>query len=64
MSLVELKEQVSSLAPDDQAELAAYLAEKLRRNDPAYRRELAQLIDDRDPNHWMSWSDVKRSSGD
>jgi hypothetical protein len=63
MSLIELKEQASALPPDEQAELAAYLAERLRRDDPAYRKALAGLIDDRDPKHWVRWSDVKQQAG-
>jgi hypothetical protein len=63
MSLIELKEQASALPPDEQAELAAYLAERLRRDDPAYRNELARLIDDRDPSQWVRWSDVKKQTG-
>ena len=60
MSLAELKEQASVLPVDEQAELAAYLAERLRCDDPAYRAELARLIEDRDPAHWARWNDVKR----
>jgi hypothetical protein len=62
MSLIELKEQASALPPDEQAELAAYLVDRLRRDDPAYRKELAQLIDDRHPKHWVRWVDVKKES--
>ena len=62
MSLAELKEQAVALPPDEQAELAAYLAERLRRNDPAYRRELARLIDDADPTHWVRWDKIERTN--
>jgi hypothetical protein len=62
MSLAELKEQASALPLDQQAELAAYLADRLRRDDPAYQKELARLIDDRDPENWVRWRDVKRKS--
>ena len=64
MSLAELKEQAAALPPDEQAELAAYLAEQLRRDDPAYRKELARLIDDRDPKNWVRWDDLKNESAD
>ena len=64
MSLAELKEQASALPPDEQAELAAFVAERLRRDDPAYRRELARLIDDCEPEHWRRWSDVKQEAKD
>lgn len=62
MSLTELKEQVAALPPDEQAELAAYLGERLRRDDPEYRKELARLIDDRDPKNWVRWIDLKKES--
>lgn len=60
MSLAELKEQAVVLPPEEQAELAAFVAERLRRDDPAYRKELTRLMDDRDPKHWQRWSDVKQ----
>ena len=64
MSLSELKDRAAALPPDEQAELAAYLAERLRRDDPAYRKELARLIDDRDPKNWVRWDDLKNQSAD
>jgi hypothetical protein len=62
MSLAELKEQAVVLPPEEQAELAAFVAERLRRDDPAYRQELTRLMEDRDPNHWQRWSEVKQAS--
>lgn len=62
MSLAELKEQAAILQPEEQAELAAFVAERLRRDDPAYRRELTRLMDDRDLKHWQRWNDVKQVS--
>lgn len=62
MSLAELKEQAVELPPEEQAELAAFVAERLRRDDPAYRKELARLMDDPDPKQWQRWSDVKQES--
>jgi hypothetical protein len=62
MSLAELKKQVAALPPDEQAELAVYLTDRLRRDDPTYRNELARLIDDTDPAHWVRWAEVKKES--
>ncbi len=64
MSLAELKEQAAALPPDEQAELSAYLAERLRRDDPAYRKELARLIDDREPKNWGRWGEIKKEIAD
>ena len=59
MSLAELKQQVAVLPEAEQAELSVYLAAKLRRDDPAYREELSRRIDDRDPTHWVPWSELR-----
>jgi hypothetical protein len=63
MSVTELKAQAAGLPIEEQAELAEFLAERLRRNDPAYRRVLAGLRDDPDPAHWVSWRQVKKQDG-
>jgi hypothetical protein len=62
MSLLELKEQARALSLEEQAELAAFLSERLRCDDPSYRHELSQVLDDHDPRHWVRWDDVKRQS--
>jgi hypothetical protein len=59
MSLTELKEQVAVLPEAEQAELSVFLAARLRRDDPAYREELARMIDDREPSHWVSWAELR-----
>ena len=59
MSLAELKQQVSVLPEAEQAELSVFLAARLHRDDPAYREELARVIDDRDPSHWVRWSELR-----
>jgi hypothetical protein len=59
MSLAELKQQVAVLPDSDKAELSVYLASMLRRDDPVYREELARMIDDRDPAHWVPWSELR-----
>ena len=59
MSLTELKNQVAVLPEAEQAELSVFLAARLRRDDPAYREELARMIDDRDPSHWVRWSELR-----
>ena len=59
MTLAELKEHASALPLNERAELAEFLAERLRRDAPAYPGEMASLLEDRDPAHWVRWSDVK-----
>jgi hypothetical protein len=59
MSLAEIKQQVAGLPESEKAELSVYLASMLRRDDPVYREELARLIDDRDPAHWVPWAELR-----
>ena len=60
MSLAEVKQKVMELPLEDQAELAQFLSEQLRRDDPAYTRLLADLIDNQDPSRWIKWDDLKQ----
>ena len=59
MSLAEIKEQAASLPTEEQAELLSFLAARVRNQDPAYREEMARLIDDKDRANWVKLSDVK-----
>ena len=62
MSLAELKREVAGLSPAEQAELVAYINDQLQLDDPAYRRELARLLDDQDRRNWVRWNDAKREA--
>ena len=62
MSLAELKREVAGLSPAEQAELVAYINDQLQADDPAYRRELARLLDDQDRRNWVRWNDAKREA--
>jgi hypothetical protein len=59
MSLAELKAQALNLAEAEQAELLTFLAERLRRDDPEYRQDLARRIDDRDLANWIKWPELR-----
>ena len=56
----EVKEKALALPIEEQAELACALAAQFRRDHPEYQQMLAQLIDDRDPNRWVKWDDLKK----
>jgi hypothetical protein len=64
MSLAEIKEKALALPLEEQAELASILAGQFRRDDPEYREMLARLIDERDPNKWVDWDDLKKKLDD
>jgi hypothetical protein len=60
MSLAELKEHVVTLTVEEQAELASFLSDRFRQNDPQYRELLARLIDDHNKDQWVKWDDLKK----
>ena len=62
MSLAEMKREVAGLSPAEQAELVAYINDQLQPDDPAYRRELARLLNDQDRRNWVTWNDAKREA--
>ena len=62
MNLAELKREVAGLSPAEQAELVAYINDQLQPDDPAYRRELARLLNDQDRRNWVTWNDAKREA--
>jgi hypothetical protein len=60
MSFAELKPQIDALDHDEQLRLAAYLKHVLRKDDPAYRAELAHRIDRMDAGHFHTPEEVAR----
>jgi len=62
MSLAELKREVAGLSPAEQPELVAYINDQLQADDPAFRRELTQLLDDQDRRNWVRWNEAKREA--
>ncbi len=46
MSLAEIKQEIDMLGAGEQAELLQYLRMKWQRNDPAWRAELDQLMEE------------------
>lgn len=59
MSLDQLKDQVSHLAPKEQRELAAYIVSLQTERDDGFKRQLAQKIDDSDPAHWVELDELR-----
>jgi hypothetical protein len=60
MSLDQLKDQVSHLAPKEQRELAAYIVSLQTERDDGFKRQIAQKIDDFDPAHWIELDDLRK----
>jgi hypothetical protein len=50
--MAELMREVAELPPERQNELAAFLPHLRLKRDPAWRAELTNRIDDKNPDHW------------
>jgi hypothetical protein len=60
MDLTTLEREAATLTAEEQDHLSSYLAVLRARRNPAHAQELADLIDDPDPDHWLSLDEVKR----
>ncbi len=60
MSLAQLKDQAAHLPASEQRELIAYLISRQTEQDEAFRRTLAQKIDDAEPSHWVELDDLRK----
>ncbi len=60
MSLDQLKNQVTNLAPQEQRELIAYMHSLQTERDDGFKRQLAQKIDDSDPAHWVELDELRQ----
>lgn len=60
MSLDQLKDQVSHLAPKEQRELVAYIVSLQTERDDEFKRQLADKIDNSDPAHWVELDDLRK----
>ena len=59
MNFAKIKKAVKNLPAAQQRQLAAHLLALTRRSRPAFRRELARKIDDRNPTHWISLDEAE-----
>ena len=58
MSLTQLKEQAAHLPSPEQQELIAFLVAQQTTLDGGLQRELAQKIDDNNPDHWVELDEL------
>jgi len=58
--MAELMREVADMPPERQNELAAFLLQLRLRRDPAWRAELTNRIDDKNPDHWVGLEDWKK----
>ena len=60
MSMAEWMRAVASLPAAQQNESAAFLLHLRLQHDPAWRTDMAQRIDDKDPAYWTTLEDWKQ----
>ena len=60
MSLEQLKCAVASLSSREQAELISYALRLRYADDPDYRREVTDRLNDSNPSHWLSPEEFER----
>ena len=58
MSLAEVKDEVASMSDAEQRELVAYIVSLRDARDLALKRRLAEQIDDRNPERWLTLEQV------
>jgi len=57
---MDLKRELAALSTTEQAEVAAFLFQLRRRQDPDYQTTLRRRIDDKDPSHWLTPDEFER----
>lgn len=60
MSLAELKQEAERLSSAERRHLTAYLVALERKDDSAFKQELADKIDDQTPGHWVVLEDAAK----
>ena len=60
MSFAEPKPQIEQLPHDEMVQAMAYLKSRLRADDPANQKELANLHAAMDAGRKVQWEDLKR----
>jgi hypothetical protein len=61
--MTELQNAIRHCSKEDQDRLAAFLALLRQQRDPDYLRTLDARINDRDPQHWVSFQELKERLG-
>ncbi len=57
---MDLKKELLTLSPDEQAEVAAFLFQLRRKNDAEYQATLRRRLADKDPSHWLTLDEFER----
>lgn len=60
MSVEQIKRELTELSTAQQDEVTAFLFHLRHREDPDYRRAVADRLDDRNPQHWLTPDEFER----
>lgn len=60
MSLDQLKDQVTNLAPQERRELIAFMISLQTERDDEFKKRLARKIDDSNPAQWIELDDLQK----
>lgn len=63
MSFEQLKREVALLSQQEQAELISYTLQLRYANDPNYRREVTDRLNDSEPSHWLTPDEFEKHMG-
>lgn len=61
MSLEDIKTEIAGMPQQHQDQLAAYLVHLRHQRDPDIATEIRTRIEDKDPAHWVSLTELKDS---
>jgi len=63
MNLALIKQEIEKCSPEEQDNLASFLAVLRRKRDPAFIAELTRRLDDQSPESWVPLEEAKQRLG-
>ena len=63
MSIAALKTEIASLPVEERRELIGYIVSLNRKNNDEFMRKLAEKMDDKSPERWVTIDEAERRLG-
>ena len=60
MSFEQLKQEAATLTRQQRRELIGHLLALGRKDEAVFKRQMAEKIDDNNPDHWVTLEELKR----
>ena len=64
MSVAQVKDEIAKLESKERDQLIAYLVGLRERESESFRKEVTEMIDDRERSNWKSLDDLDRALGE